>query len=56
MFLCQGVFGAWRNPRAHALLEDSPVRALMMLETIQDLVVTTKAAVKTRKSRKAGTT
>ena len=44
MFLCQGVVGAWRNPRAHALIDDSPGRALMMLETLNDLIATTKAA------------
>ena len=49
MFLCQGVVGAWRNPRAHALLDDSPVRTLMMLETIESLISTTKAAKRTRK-------
>ena len=52
MFLCQGVVGAWRNPRAHALLDDSPVRALMMLETIADLLATTKVATRTRRRRK----
>lgn len=45
MFLCQGVVGAWRNPRAHALIDDSPARALMMLETLNDLIATTKAAI-----------
>ena len=44
MFLCQGVIGAWRNPRAHSLLDDSPARAVMMLETIESLISTTKAA------------
>jgi uncharacterized protein (TIGR02391 family) len=51
MYLCQGVIGAWRNPRAHALVDDSPERALMMLETINDLIVITKAATRTRKKR-----
>ena len=51
MFLCQGVVGAWRNPRAHAVIEDSPARALMMLETINDLIATTKAATRTRNRR-----
>ena len=51
MFLCQGVVAAWRNPRAHALIDDSPARALMMLETLNDLVATTKAATRTRKRR-----
>lgn len=52
MFLCQGVVGAWRNPRAHSLVDDDPYRALMMLETLNDLIVTTKAATRTRKRRK----
>lgn len=51
MFLCQGVIGAWRNPRAHALIDDSPERALMMLETIGDLIATTKSATRTRQRR-----
>ena len=51
MLLCQGVFAAWRNPRAHALIDDSPARALMMLETLNDLITTTKAATRTRKRR-----
>lgn len=49
MFLCQGVVAAWRNPRAHALIDDSPQRALMMLETLNDLIATTKAATRTRR-------
>jgi uncharacterized protein (TIGR02391 family) len=52
MHICQGVVGAWRNPRAHSLVVDSPERALMMLETIQDLTSVTKAATRTRKRRK----
>ena len=51
MFLCQGVVGAWRNPRAHALIDDSPARTLMMLETLDDLVATTKTATRTRSRR-----
>ena len=51
MLLCQGVIGAWRNPRAHTLTDDSPARALMMLELIGDLLRTTKAATRTRKRR-----
>lgn len=51
MLLCQGVVSAWRNPRAHALLDDPPGRSLMMLEILNDLVVTTKAATRTRKRR-----
>jgi uncharacterized protein (TIGR02391 family) len=49
MLLCQGVVGAWRNPRAHSLAPDSPARALMMLEVINDLIETTKAATRTRR-------
>jgi uncharacterized protein (TIGR02391 family) len=48
MQLCQGVVGAWRNPRAHALTDDDPVRCLMMLGTIEDLIETTNRAVRTR--------
>ena len=51
MHLCQGVIGAWRNPRAHTLLHDSPERALMMLETINDLIVVTKQATRTRRPK-----
>jgi uncharacterized protein (TIGR02391 family) len=50
MCLCQGVVGAWRNPRAHQHIEDEPPRALMMLELLDDLIRTTKAAKRTRKS------
>jgi uncharacterized protein (TIGR02391 family) len=49
MLLCQGVVAAWRNPRAHALIDDDPDRCLMMLETIADLIETTNQAVRTRK-------
>lgn len=52
MQLCQGVIGAWRNPRAHTLINDSPRRALMMLETINDLIEVTKAATRTRRRAK----
>lgn len=51
MLLCQGVIAAWRNPRAHTLIDDSPTRALMMLEMLNDLMATTKTAVRTRKRR-----
>ena len=51
MMLCQGVVGAWRNPRAHSLIDDSPKRALMMLETIDDLLATTRGATRTRRRR-----
>jgi uncharacterized protein (TIGR02391 family) len=49
MLLCQGVIAAWRNPRAHALTVDDPVRCLMMLENIGDLMDTTSKAVRTRR-------
>lgn len=52
MMLCQGVVAAWRNPRAHSFLDDSPARALMMLETLDALIATTKAATRTRKRKK----
>lgn len=52
MHLCQGVVGAWRNPRAHSLMDDDPERALLMLEVINGLIATTKAAIRTRKPRK----
>lgn len=51
MFLCQGAVSAWRNPRAHTLIDDSPARALMVLETLNDLIVTTKAATQTGRRR-----
>ena len=51
MFLCQGVVAAWRNPRAHTLIDDSPTRALMMLEVLDDLISTTKQATRTRRRR-----
>ena len=51
MLLCQGVVAAWRNPRAHQLINDAPARALMMLETLNDLITTTKVATLTRKRR-----
>ncbi len=49
MQLCQGVVGAWRNPRAHSLIDDAPARALMMLETIDDLIAKTRSATRTRR-------
>ena len=55
MHLCQGVVGAWRNPRAHSLMDDDPERAVLMLEMIDGLIATTKAATRTRKSRKPKT-
>lgn len=53
MYLCQGVVAAWRNPRAHSLIDDDPARALMMLETIDSLMGTTKTAVRTRRRKPA---
>lgn len=51
MHLCQGVVGAWRNPRAHSLMDDEPGRALMMLEMIDGLLATAKAATRTRRRK-----
>lgn len=52
MLLCQGVVAAWRNPRAHSLVDDHPSRALMMIESIGDLIVTTKGATRTRRRKR----
>jgi uncharacterized protein (TIGR02391 family) len=49
MQLCQGVIAAWRNPRAHSLTDDDPLRCLMMLEMIGDLIETTNQAVRVRR-------
>jgi hypothetical protein len=51
MMLCQGVVAAWRNPRAHSLIDDSPVRALLMLEMLDNLITVTKAATRTRRRK-----
>lgn len=51
MMLCQGAVAAWRNPRAHSLIDDSPSRALMMLEAIDDLIRESKNAVRTRRRK-----
>jgi uncharacterized protein (TIGR02391 family) len=51
LLLCQGVVAAWRNPRAHALTEDSPSRVIMMLELIDELIQVTKSATRTRKRK-----
>ncbi len=51
MQLCQGVIGAWRNPRAHSNLSDDPEKALMMLETIQELIVVSKQSTRTRRRK-----
>ncbi|WP_439662593.1 TIGR02391 family protein [Lentzea sp. HUAS TT2] len=51
MYLCQGVIGAWRNPRAHAIVDDEPARALMMLETINELITITRQAKRRRKKK-----
>ena len=55
MLLCQGVVAGWRNPRAHSLVDDSAERAMMMLETIQELIVVTKQSTRTRKRRRSAT-
>ena len=52
MFLCQGVVGAWRNPRAHSNMADAPERALMMLATINELIEISKAATRARHRKK----
>jgi uncharacterized protein (TIGR02391 family) len=49
MMLCQGVVAAWRNPRAHSLIDDSPARALLMLEVLDNLITVTRAATRTRR-------
>lgn len=51
MHLCQGVVGAWRNPRAHSLMDDEPERVLLMLEMIDLLMAGAKAATRTRKRK-----
>jgi len=51
MMLCQGVVAAWRNPRAHSLVDDHPSRTLMMIESIGDLIATTKGATRTRRRK-----
>src|SRR5690606_25621130 len=51
MQLCQGVIAAWRNPRAHENLSDDPVRVLVMLATVQELMTVTRMATRTRKRR-----
>jgi len=51
MQLCQGVIGAWRNPRAHNNLDDAPEKALMMLETVNELLEVSKAAVRCRRRK-----
>lgn len=48
MMLCQGVVAAWRNPRAHQLMDDDPDVALTMLEMIQHLMVTTESGTRTK--------
>lgn len=51
MFLCQGVIAAWRNPRAHSLIDDSPERALLMLEMIGELMAVSRRATRTRQRK-----
>lgn len=53
MMLCQGVVAAWRNPRAHnSQFDDQPETALMMLETLQNLIDVTRRATRTRQRKK----
>jgi uncharacterized protein (TIGR02391 family) len=52
MYLFAGVVGAWRNPRAHKLLDDTPESALMMLEVTEHLIDVARTATRTRKSKK----
>jgi uncharacterized protein (TIGR02391 family) len=53
MMLCQGVVAAWRNPRAHnSQIDDQPDTALMMLETLQNLMDVTGRATRTRQRKK----
>lgn len=52
MMLCQGVVAAWRNPRAHQLMDDDPDVALTMLEMIQHLMVTSGAGTRTKSRTK----
>lgn len=52
MMLCQGVVAAWRNPRAHKLMDDDPDATLMMLELVQHLMVTTRGATRTKAKKK----
>lgn len=51
MFLCQGVVSAWRNPRAHSNIADTPERSLVMLATINELIEISKSATRTRKRK-----
>lgn len=51
MLLCQGVVAAWRNPWARSLVDDQPSRALMMIESIGDLIAATKSATRPRRRK-----
>jgi uncharacterized protein (TIGR02391 family) len=51
LLLCQGVVAAWRNPRAHSLMNDSADRTLMMLELLDDLFAVTRNATRTRRKK-----
>ena len=52
MMMCQAVVAAWRNPRAHSSqVEDSPDKAIMMLEQLQHLMEITRSAVRTRRKK-----
>lgn len=54
MLLCQGVVAAWRNPRAHSLIDDSSERALLMLEMIGELMAISRNATRTRQRKPRG--
>jgi uncharacterized protein (TIGR02391 family) len=51
LLLCQGVVAAWRNPRAHSLMNDSADRTLMMLELLDDLFAVTRNATRARRKK-----
>ncbi len=53
MYLCQGVVAAWRNPRAHKLMDDDPDKTIMMLEVVQHLMQVSRAATRTKPKKKA---
>lgn len=52
MMLCNGVVAAWRNPRAHKLMDDDPDKTIMMLEVVQHLMQVTRAATRTKAKAK----
>ena len=53
MMLCCGVVAAWRNPRAHKLMDDEPDKTVMMLEVVQHLMEISRAATRTKPKKKA---